>query len=81
MGAEVLWPIGPKNKHNDFPNKHSWHWKLKCLESQTILLFDTKKFKTRVGWPNRWCYISTKVKTQANQWTWGIEVVEDSDKT
>jgi hypothetical protein len=44
--AEVLWPVGLKNRHNDFPSEHTSYWKLKHLELQVILLFDTKILKT-----------------------------------
>jgi len=44
--AEVLWPVGLNNRHNDFPSEHASYWKLKHLELQVILLFDTKILKT-----------------------------------
>jgi len=44
--AEVLWPVGLNNRHNDFPSEHASYWKLKHLELQIILLFDTKILKT-----------------------------------
>jgi hypothetical protein len=38
-GLEVLWLVGPKDGHDDFPNGQAWHWKLRRLELQAILFF------------------------------------------
>jgi hypothetical protein len=54
-----LWPIGPNDKHDNFANRHAWHWKSEHLELQASLLFDTIKLKTQeVGWHNQQWKIS-----------------------
>jgi len=32
--AEVLWPIGPNDKREDFPNGQAWLWNLRWRELQ-----------------------------------------------
>jgi len=67
-GAEVLWPVGPKDKHDDFPKGQLWHWKLRCLLLQMILFFEINNWKIReVGWPSRRCHKSAEAEVQGDQ--------------
>jgi hypothetical protein len=81
-GANVLWPVGPNDKRDDFPNRHAWHWKFKWREVHTTFLFDAKRLRTcELKWPYWWCQISTEVGKLADRKVWGINTVEDFERT
>lgn len=68
QGANVLWPVSPNDICDDFPNRHTWYWKFKWRELQTIFLFDVKRLRTReLGWLSRRCQTSAEVNKLADQ--------------
>jgi hypothetical protein len=80
-GVEVLWPIGPNDRRDDFPNEQAWQLKWNCFGVNDIFLFDTKKLKMRkLRCPSQQCQcqISIQVERHANKKAWGNKVAEDS---
>jgi hypothetical protein len=62
-----LWPVGPKDKRDDFPKGQVWHWKLRRLLLQVILFYETRNLEIQeVGWPSRWCHRSAEADMQGD---------------
>jgi hypothetical protein len=67
-GAEVLWLVDPKDRHDDFSSGQLWHWKLRRLLLQIILFFETNNWKIQeVGWCSRRCHKSVETEMQGDQ--------------
>jgi len=74
--------VGPNDRRYDFPNGHAGHWKFKWREVQINFLFYAKRLKTReLEWSSWRCQTSAEVGKLGDRKAWGINMVEDSERT